>query len=59
MDILIDERRVVSLEQASRAAGMDLWRVSAATGEGTRQLVRELARRLQEIAAEAQVEHRS
>jgi GTP-binding protein len=53
MDIVVDEGQIADLERASRAMGLDLWRVSAATGEGIRRMVHELARRLQEIPAEA------
>jgi GTP-binding protein len=51
MDILIDERRVSNLEQAARTMGLDLFRVSAVTGEGTRQMMKELARRLRVFSA--------
>jgi GTP-binding protein len=53
MDILVDERRVDGLERAARAMGLDLWRISAATGEGVRKMTNDLAARLRGIEAEA------
>jgi GTP-binding protein len=54
MDIVADPGRIAHLESACRALGYDLLRVSAATGEGTREMVNELARRLQEIPTEVE-----
>jgi GTP-binding protein len=53
MDIVVGEGRVTDLENACGALGFDLLRISAATGEGTREMVRELARRLQAMPPEA------
>jgi GTP-binding protein len=54
MDIVADDSRVAELESVCRALEFDLLRVSAATGEGTRAMVTELATRLQEISTEVE-----
>jgi GTPase len=56
IDILANEGRLAGLERAAQRAGLELWPVSAVSGEGTRALVLSLARRLQgnEVGALAQ-----
>ena len=52
IDILYDGERAIHLERSSKEAGMELWRISAATGEGTRQLIQRLSRKLRELDLE-------
>ncbi len=47
IDILGDGARLAALEKAVRSLDLDFWKVSAATGEGTKPMIRELARRIQ------------
>ena len=54
IDILYDGERAIHLEQSAKEAGMELWRISAATGEGTRQLIQRLSRKLRELDLEVQ-----
>jgi len=54
IDILYDGERAIHLEQSAKDAGMELWRISAATGEGTRQLIQRLSRKLRELDLEVQ-----
>jgi GTP-binding protein len=54
IDILYDGERVIQLERSSKDAGMELWSISAATGEGTRPLIRRLSRKLRELDLEVQ-----
>ncbi len=49
VDILYDGERAIHLERSAKEAGMELWRISAATGEGTRQLIQRLSRKLREL----------
>jgi GTPase involved in cell partitioning and DNA repair len=51
LDILIDDQRLAALEKQARSEGLDTWRISAATGEGTKPMIRDLARKLQEERA--------
>lgn len=53
MDILGDARRVDNLERSVRNMGFAFWKISAATGEGVGLMTKELAMRLQKLAAEA------
>jgi GTP-binding protein len=55
IDILGDERRWEALAREARALELDLWRISAATGEGTQAMMRELARLVKEVANEEKV----
>ncbi len=48
IDVLVDQSRLESLERRARDLGLESWAISAATGEGTRQLVLSLERRLGE-----------
>lgn len=48
IDVLSDGSRLASLESAAKEFGLEVWAVSAATGEGTERLLVSLARRLQE-----------
>lgn len=51
LDILMDDQRAHALEEEARAEGLDTWQISAATGQGTKSMIRDLARRLQEERA--------
>jgi GTP-binding protein len=51
LDILMDDQRASALEEEARSEGLDTWRISAATGQGTKVMIRDLARRLQEERA--------
>ncbi len=55
IDILGDERRTAALEREARALELDLWRISAVTGEGTQAMIRELARRVREAVRKEKV----
>lgn len=48
IDILSEKSRLSSLEGAARKAGLDLWAVSASTGEGTKRMLFAVARRLRD-----------
>ncbi len=53
IDILYDDERAIRLDEASRESGMEFWRISAATGEGTRQMIQRLSLKLREADLEA------
>jgi GTP-binding protein len=52
IDILYDDERAIRLDEASRESGMEFWRISAATGEGTRQMIQRLSLKLREADPE-------
>ncbi len=51
LDILTDDQRAAALEEVARSEGLDTWRISAATGQGTKPMIQDLARRLQQERA--------
>ncbi|MEE9180721.1 MAG: GTPase ObgE, partial [Vicinamibacteria bacterium] len=48
IDVLVDRSRLESLERRAQDLGLEFWSISAATGEGTQQLVLSLERRLRQ-----------
>ena len=48
IDVLVDRSRLESLERRAQDLGLEFWAISAATGEGTQQLVLSLERRLRQ-----------
>ncbi len=52
IDIVINEKRLTELEGASQALGLGFWRISAATGQGTKEMILDLARYLRDRTEE-------
>jgi len=58
IDILSDKSRLASLEEAARQSGLELWAVSAATGEGSERMLLAVARRLREKKLDTMAQER-
>ncbi len=58
IDILGDGARLAALEQAARRLELDFWKVSAATGKGTKRMIRELAGRIKGVMTKEKVGER-
>jgi GTP-binding protein len=52
IDILYDDERATRLGEAAQEAGMEFWKISAATGKGTQHLIRRLSLKLRETDLE-------